>query len=84
MHKKRKKEKVSLLKKKSRGLVFVQLKERIDYKWSKFGSKQFMKSSNIAQEKTQAPYPDEMQDLNGQKLKKNPRKSRFLCKIICQ
>jgi hypothetical protein len=42
-----------------------------------------MKSSNIAQEKTQAPYPDD-QDLNGQKLKKKPRNSRFLCKIICQ
>jgi hypothetical protein len=43
-----------------------------------------MKSRNIAQEKTQAPYPDEMQDLNGQKLKKKPRNSRFFFKIICQ
>ena len=42
-----------------------------------------MKSSNIAQEKTQAPYPDD-QDLNGQKLKKTQETANFFAKLFAK
>ncbi len=43
-----------------------------------------MKNSNIAQEKTQAPSPDEMQDLNGQKLKKPQETANFFAKLFAK
>jgi hypothetical protein len=43
-----------------------------------------MKNSNIAQEKTQAPSPDEMQDLNGQKLIKNQETANFFAKLFAK
>jgi hypothetical protein len=43
-----------------------------------------MKNSNIAQEKTQAPSPDEMQDLNGQKLKKLQETANFFAKLFAK
>ena len=39
------------------------------------GTNNLWKAVKIAQEKTQAPYPDEMVDLNGQKLKTNQEKA---------
>ena len=43
-----------------------------------------MKNSNIAQDKTQAPSPDEMQDLKGQKLKKNQETANFFAKLFAK
>jgi hypothetical protein len=42
------------------------------------------KAVKIAQEKTQASYPDEMQDFDGQKLKRNQEKADAFAKTFAK
>ena len=80
MHKKAKKKKFPILMKKCTTLEkklkeqWTNQKERKNQKKSSLRPNNLWKAVKIGKKKTQAPYPDEMVDFNGQKLKTNQEK----------
>jgi len=90
LHKKAKKKKCPFLMKKCRTLerkikraLYNSKKEKIRNE-ANLGPNNLWKAVKIAQEKTQASYPDEMQDFNGQKLKTNQEKADAFAKTFAK
>jgi hypothetical protein len=69
------------LKEKLRQLLYNSKKEKIRNE-ANLGPNNLWKAIKIAQEKTQASYPDEMQDIDVQKLKTNQEKADAFAKTF--
>ncbi len=71
------------MKEKLRELCTTQKKKKIRNE-ANLGQNNLWKAVQIAQEKTQASYPDEMQDFDGQKLKTNQEKADAFAKTFAK